>query len=145
METLSLTDCVPWSGKRDRDGYGTIGKVRAHRQAYIDAYGDIPDGLHVLHECDNPPCVNPAHLRLGTNLDNIQDKVRKGRARGQGKGSKHTNSKLTEADVTWIRESELPLSEMADILGVSVPTVSEASLGRTWTHVSTPPKRRKNQ
>lgn len=53
----------------------------AHRQTWVFTHGQIPHGLHVLHRCDNPPCCNPAHLFLGTNLDNIADRVRKGRSR----------------------------------------------------------------
>ena len=68
---------------RDAAGYGTFGfdgKVRkAHRVAYILTFGEIPEGHHILHSCDNPACVNPAHLRPGTRADNMQDALKRGR------------------------------------------------------------------
>ena len=81
-------NCWFWTAGRDRDGYGRFavglgGKaqahVRAHRFAYETFNGPIPDGLVVMHTCDNPPCVNPRHLELGTSQDNNDDKVQKGR------------------------------------------------------------------
>lgn len=75
--------CWNWNGYRDTKGYGAFGLDRkvqkAHRVAYILAFGEIPEGAHILHSCDNPPCVNPAHLRAGTRTDNMQDKVLRGR------------------------------------------------------------------
>ena len=74
--------CWVWQGARQRE-YGSVGfegKVRrAHRVSYEMAYGPIPDGAHVLHSCDNPPCVNPSHLRPGTRADNMRDRVLHGR------------------------------------------------------------------
>lgn len=80
--------CHPWMAGRLPTGYGRFsygGKdVYAHRWAYENYVGPIPEGLQVLHHCDNPPCVNPAHLWLGTHADNHADKVAKGRqARGK--------------------------------------------------------------
>ena len=81
-------DCMPdgchiWTGSLSVKGYGCTsvnGKsVRAHRVSYTVYNGEIPNGLIVCHRCDNPPCVNPAHLFLGTYLDNEQDKLSKGR------------------------------------------------------------------
>ena len=74
--------CVEWRGGRDRDGYGISyvgGRRGAHRFTWEKTYGKIPDGFCVLHHCDNPPCVNPEHLFLGTNLDNVRDRDAKGR------------------------------------------------------------------
>ena len=74
--------CIEWTGARVRQ-YGVL-RVHtvhwsAHRLAWTLAYGQIPEGLHVLHSCDNPPCCNPAHLFLGTQSENMRDKVSKGR------------------------------------------------------------------
>ena len=82
--------CWIWLNALNRQGYGALGqKARAkvgnnlaHRVAYTAYKGEIPDGLHVLHTCDNPCCVNPEHLFLGTNADNIQDSMGKGRRKG---------------------------------------------------------------
>ena len=80
-------ECWEWTDGCDGDGYGVVGAggktVRAHRVAWEVAHGPIPDGVHVLHQCDNPPCINPAHLFLGTQADNMADKVAKGRPPGQ--------------------------------------------------------------
>jgi hypothetical protein len=73
--------CLPWAGRRDEDGYGHFGKSgSAHRLAWEDANGQrIPPGLVVMHTCDNPPCINPAHLVLGAIADNNRDRHAKGR------------------------------------------------------------------
>lgn len=84
-------DCWEWTGGQIRMGYGHFkpggqrGTVKAHRFSWQLAFGQIPDGLFVLHHCDNPPCVRPAHLFLGTHLDNMADKKAKGRIPNQHK------------------------------------------------------------
>lgn len=83
--------CWEWQAGRNEHGYGLFatrrsGRSRAHRVAYERFVGPIPEGLHVLHTCDNPPCVNPAHLFLGTVKDNSKDMMRKGRNRNQNTG-----------------------------------------------------------
>jgi hypothetical protein len=87
-------DCWEWQGSRTPAGYGkvirqspgdpsTVLSGRAHRLSYLMAYGPPPPDLFVLHTCDNPPCVNPAHLFLGTAEDNARDMSRKGRSSSQ--------------------------------------------------------------
>lgn len=72
--------CWIWTGPTNNHGYGRFGGSRyAHRVSYQLAHGPIPPGMVVLHRCDNPPCVNPDHLSLGTQRDNVRDMVTKGR------------------------------------------------------------------
>lgn len=84
VERRGPGECWEWTAHRLPKGYGVFGPgVVAHRVAWEVAHGPIPDGLHVLHTCDNPPCCNPGHLRLGTPQDNVDDMMRKGRSRWQ--------------------------------------------------------------
>lgn len=97
-------DCWLWKAGRHEQGYGQI-KVKgktllAHRVAYQLRYGELPEGHCVLHDCDNPPCCNPAHLFSGTQNDNVQDKTKKER---QACRESHGMAKLTEKEVAEIR------------------------------------------
>jgi len=98
--------CWIWMGYTGI-GYGQIlwGKrqIVSHRIAWTLTYGDIPNDLLVLHKCDNPPCVNPKHLFLGTNQDNVDDKMRKGRYHAVY-GEKHGKHKLTDLQVSEVRQ-----------------------------------------
>jgi len=76
-------ECWPWTRSLSPKGYGRVRGRNAHRVAYELTYGPIPPGMFVCHTCDNPPCCNPAHLFLGTYLDNIADMVAKKRSRGR--------------------------------------------------------------
>lgn len=71
--------CWSWNGPRNRQGYGLWGKKLAHRHSWEIANGAIPDGLWILHHCDNKPCINPAHLYAGTVVENVQDAIDRGR------------------------------------------------------------------
>lgn len=106
--------CWPRKGVRTADGYarfqqgdfrsGTLVQWAAHRLAWALTFGEIPSGMCICHHCDNPPCCNPSHLFLGTHLDNVRDKVAKGRQAREKcrrkriyRGEKHPGSKLTDA------------------------------------------------
>lgn len=133
--------CWPYNGLRLPRGYGThTARGRhwyAHRVAYEVANGPIPDGLWVLHRCDNPPCCNPAHLFLGTMLDNTRDMIRKGR---NAKGERMNSAKLTEADVIRIRElaPSVRVMKLAEMFGVSHATIRRVVSGEAWKHVKSP-------
>lgn len=130
-------ECWNWTGSMTKWGYGKVkvhGRdVAAHRLAYELANGAIPAGLCVLHSCDNRVCCNPAHLRLGTNQDNIADKVAKGRqARTRGE----TVSKLTAAQVQSIRATYASGGtshrKLAEAYGVSYKQVYRILKGEDW-------------
>ena len=94
------TNCWEWLGYLDRDGYGQFHlnkktTKKAHRFSFETQNGEIPTGICVCHKCDNPKCVNPKHLFLGTHQDNIQDKVKKGRSKHK---ESHSAVKLREKD-----------------------------------------------
>ncbi len=104
--------CWLWTAAINERGYGVIGKgghrggnVLAHCASWILHYGDIPRGKHVLHHCDNPPCVNPSHLWAGTQRDNMYDCIAKGRSPILAKnGEANVGAKLTREQVAKIRE-----------------------------------------
>jgi hypothetical protein len=132
--------CWEWMGSRDRrSGYGQIsvaGKVlKAHRVSWELHRGPVPGSLCVLHACDNPRCVRPSHLFLGTQLENIADREAKGRNRPL-QGSDNGYSKLTEADVRTIRASRATQEALAYLYGVAQTTISSIRRRKTWRHVS---------
>jgi hypothetical protein len=102
--------CWEWQGVINRGGYGVFAlgtwhkRTTAHRFSWILANGNIPDGLFVLHNCDNRKCCNPSHLRLGTHLDNMRDKA----VRGHVSGERNPRAKLTWKQVREIRSRYVP-------------------------------------
>lgn len=147
-----LGRCWPWVGFRRKDAgfeYGIMARcdgtgrqVRAHRFSWELHNGPVPDGLMVMHKCDNPPCVNPAHLAVGTCLDNVRDMDSKDRRISSSLcGSEKPQSKLTEDDVAKIRglyATGTHQSTLSARYGVSQATVSAIVLGKTWRHVGGP-------
>jgi len=144
--------CWSWSGSHHGAGYGLLWisdkprlTVLAHRFSYELHYGPIPEGLGVLHSCDNPECTRPDHLFLGTQVDNNNDRDSKDRVRH---GSEHKNAKLTEEQVAEIREIvkrakefdppvvRVSLRSLARKYRVSHQTLADAVNGVTWKRVT---------
>ena len=125
--------CWQWSAHSDKDGYGVLPgdrqNTRAHRLSYEIHNGQIPDGLIVCHHCDNPGCVNPDHLFVGTTKDNAQDALKK---RRHYVGEKNGRSKLTEENVKEILESYLNGQQLANKFDVTRHTVNNVRRGKTW-------------
>jgi predicted DNA-binding protein (UPF0251 family) len=151
--------CWPWSGARNGCGYGSIryGGVTllTHRLAWSLTNGAVPEGLAVLHRCDNPACCNPAHLFLGTQDDNMKDCARKGRIVNADisgnanpsrmhperlrRGSHHPQAKLTEQDVRAIRAEyaakKVSQQQLAARHGVARATIGNILTRKIWQHV----------
>jgi len=133
--------CLLWTGANDR-GYGTIyiGKKRrrAHRLSYELANGPVPYGLHVLHRCDVPACINPAHLFVGTQADNMADMKAKGRS-SKNYGERANKAKLTEAEVHQIVEM-IDAGHRHRVIslafGVSKSAITNIGSGATWAAVT---------
>jgi HNH endonuclease len=130
-----MSDCVIWSKGKSPDGYGKVkvrGKTwRAHRYAYFLKNGPIPDGMWVLHKCDNPLCVNVDHLFLGTVRDNWDDCLSKGRYHA-AKGEDSGQSKLTETQVLSIRETVGTCKEIGKTFGICPIQVSRIKRRERW-------------
>lgn len=150
------TPCLEWQAGRDRAGYGRFGRAGKHEKTYRVTWeivnGPIPDGVCVLHRCDNPCCVAGVHLFVGTNVDNVADRDAKCRqARGGAHGAHmhpgcvprlfgeaNGNAKLTEGDVRRIfelREQGWSQRRLAAKFGVSNQQISRILARKIWAHV----------
>ncbi len=138
-------DCWLWTAGRTSTGYGTFRvsvaprrTEQAHRFSWELTHGPVPTGLLVCHRCDNPPCVNPAHLFLGTHADNSADMDTKGR-RVSMVGETNRWAKLTDGDVREIRrllaEGSLSQRRIGERFGVTQGTVGNIKWGRSWRHI----------
>jgi hypothetical protein len=130
--------CWKWLGAKHTSGSGAIrieGKLyRAPRISYEINKGVIPDGLYVCHTCDNPNCVNPKHLFLGTQIDNMRDMVKKGRQRNKG-GDNSTYHKVTSQDVIEIRSRKCSTREYATKFNVHISNIRHIQSGKSWSNV----------
>lgn len=136
--------CWLWKGGKNERGYGKFTmpyqrdkRMYAHRFSFLLTRGEIPDGLLVLHSCDNPSCVRPEHLRLGSAMDNSRDAVQRGRHRhGVTWGESVTNRKLNWSQVQEIRAKYVPRKvthvRLAEQYGVSTNVVKLILNGRAW-------------
>lgn len=136
-------ECWEWQAARTPLGYGVFGVTptdtrAAHRYAYEITNGPIPDGMVVMHSCDNPPCVRPSHLSVGTQTDNMGDAARKGRtARGEG----HGRHRLTLDEVVAIRNQRAAgysLALIAAAFEISQAEVSLIARGLKWPDAGGP-------
>ena len=152
--TPTETGCLEWTAYRDKDGYGKFGFNRNHfrstRIAYFLATGVDPGDLCVCHRCDNPPCINPEHLFLGTYERNTQDMLRKGRANkpcGERhrsrtspetlpRGEAHGMAKLTATDIPIIRDDTRRQKDIAADYGVSQAIIGLIKQRKRWKHVA---------
>lgn len=131
--TIQRGSCVLWLGFSDPSGYGVISDYprrnqKAHRIAYVLAKGTIPASRVVMHACDTPACINPDHLSLGTDQDNIRDCVQKGRT-SRGKPRQNCR-RLWDEDVVAIRQSTEPTKTLCLRYGVSTRTIQNVRAGR---------------
>jgi hypothetical protein len=130
-----VTGCLEWQGSRRSGGYGQYGKgsIPAHRVAFEMVNGPIPDGMIVCHRCDNPPCIEPSHLFLGTHALNAADKVAKGR---HPRGEAAAPAKLTETQVLAVLADKATSNgDLARSLGVHPATIRDIRSGRNWRHL----------
>jgi hypothetical protein len=134
--------CWEWQAKRDtRGGYGYFSagykSIRAHRWIYQLVHGPIADDAVVRHKCDNPACVNPRHLELGTHADNKQDQIERGRLPNR-QGEKHPMAKLNQEIVLDIRRRAAagqPNPSIANGIGISTKLVGQIVRRETWKHI----------
>lgn len=134
-------DCWDWFGTKNESGYGNLiiggrgGKMmKSHRLSWLINRGDIGEGLCVLHKCDNPACVNPKHLFLGTKKDNTRDMIAKGRNSPppHSYGENHHHAKFDKSVALSIRNDSRPASALSKIYGVCEETIYRIKNRKTW-------------
>jgi hypothetical protein len=134
--------CILWGGAFNEDGHGEIGVRRHYHQgAHVVAYrlmvGSVPKGMCVCHRCDNPPCINPVHLFLGTSTDNRMDCVAKGR---QAKGERNAKSKLNAERVKAMRaryaSAPMTFIQLAKEFNISPAQANKIINGEFWKHIA---------
>jgi hypothetical protein len=142
---VQITDgCWLWAGGKTRSGYGGFWlnnrTLPAHRVAWELTNGPIPEGLFACHKCDVRACVNPGHLFLGTQLDNMRDKLAKGRVgecapKNPAKGARNHNAKITDAIALGIRAASGSHRSIGERFGVSRSSVTLIRARKQWKHI----------
>lgn len=146
--TANDDKCWEWQRSTDKDGYGQFylmddtgwHRQLSHRGSWEMINGEIPKGLCVLHKCDNPKCVNPKHLFLGTKLDNTLDMIAKGRGYiPSPKGERNSHCVLTELQVIEIRkrfaQGDVSYKTLAEEMNVNPNTIGNVIRRSTWKHI----------
>lgn len=139
VDIRDADECWVWRGRVTHEGYGVMcyrdANVRAHRLALELTTTPVPPGMVVCHRCDNPPCVNPAHLFVGTHQDNMRDMKAKGRA---AVGERHSRARIGAKEVAEIRK-RAAAGEADSLLGaafgISRKTVFDVVARRSWRHL----------
>ena len=136
IKEINSSGCWIWGRYIMKNGYGSLnltkGTKLAHRLSYELFSGDIGIKLDVMHSCDNPACINPKHLSLGTRAQNMLDAKNKGRS---AIGIKHGKAKLNEKQVKEIIQLNLPQKVIASMYGISQGHVSEIKSALKWAHI----------
>lgn len=132
--------CWIWKASKNKDGYGQFSVknkvLSAHRFSYEIHKGPVSKGLSVCHSCDNPSCVNPDHLWIGTHKDNMKDCWQKNRGKTIfGIGQKNVKAKLTEENAQEIKNSDLKYLELAEKFNVTRETISKIKRNKRWAHI----------
>lgn len=131
--------CWNWIAGKTQDGYGRFrvgpkSVMMAHRYAWELQRGKVPEGMQVLHKCDNPSCVNPEHLFLGTQNDNIQDMVSKGRQRGVVSEKQHLAKLdwIKAYEIKWLAATGFSNAHLAKEYGVTRSNIKQIKTNKTW-------------
>ena len=139
VDIIDLDSCWTWIRSKNTYGYGQLyilGKqILVHRISWMIYFGGIPDGLCVLHKCDNPSCVNPKHLFLGTSQENAKDRDEKHR---NAYGERHGMSKLSEKEIIKIRKLRFDgytIVKLGKIFGVDHTMISNICRNKNWKHI----------
>lgn len=149
MKVNPVTGCHEWQRSINRGFYASIGYKGAtmlvHRASYMAFKGEIPEGMLVLHSCDNRICINPDHLRIGNQTDNMRDRSERGRCASQ-RGSKHGRAKLNDGDVRQIMQrisNNERDYQIAKHYSVTASNINSIRSGVSWNHITgLPPKRK---